>query len=62
MNKFYAYVISSSLVIKRVWMSNSDVISALTEHKDITIMRDSQQAVLIGEDLMWRDIKPQDAL
>lgn len=62
MNKFYAYVIWSNSTVQRVWMGNSDVIAALNEHKSLIILRDSQQAMIVNEELMWKDIKGQDSL
>ena len=62
MNKFYVFVVSTDLTVKRVWMNNSDIISALKEHKDITIFKDYLLAVMIGDELMWKDIKGQDSL
>lgn len=56
--KFWAIIIASDLTIKRMWMDSQTATSLLKEHKNIKIYNaaHSQEAVLSGESLLWRDV------
>lgn len=58
MNKFYALIITADMQLKKMWMSNEQALAILKENKEVKIYRQSndQEAVIVGEEVVWRDI------
>lgn len=60
MNKFYAVIVGLNFEIKRVWMTNENILSLLKEKKVGAVFKNDQQAMLIEDKLYWQDVKHED--
>ena len=59
MNKFWALTITAKLEIKRQWMNADMAITFLKENEGSKIFRSStdQQAQIVGDELVWKDVE-----